>query len=191
LPFDEKETSMKYTLVRISLSAMTLLAAPGLLATDCFPAANNGYLVPFSMVTLKNFSWGSQYASYVKGNMAISVTNTLSEKGITLSSSQETQLFSDRIFAVPTWNGFVNQPFSVNYPDTVAVSVSNVTNTYSRPINPDPSAIAGGAVTLLSYGRTTIFGVSCNATTGELYGAASSDTFVVITFGTPQAPGQF
>jgi hypothetical protein len=185
---------MKNTLVRISLSAMTLLglAAPGLLAADCFPSASDGSWVQFSMVTLKNFSGGSQYASYVKGTMTASNTNTWYEKGITLDSGPQKHLFSDRTFPITPWygTGTPNQPFSLYYPDTIAVTVSNVKNPYSQPMNPGPIDTSGGAVTLVSYGRTTIFGVSCNAATGELYGAASSDTFVVITLGTPQAPGK-
>jgi hypothetical protein len=178
---------MKQTLVRTSLSAMTLLglAAPGLLAADCFPTGSDGSVVQFSMVTLKNFSGVGQYASYVKSTMNIYNTNTWYDKGVTLRTGQQTQLFSDRTFPLGT---NLNQPFSIFSPDTVAITASNVKPTYSQPM--DPAAIGGGSVTLgTSWGTTTIFGVACNATTGELYGAASNDTFVVITFGTAQAAG--
>jgi hypothetical protein len=181
---------MKNAFVQISLSAVTLLglAAPGVLSADCFPSAGNGYRVPFSMITLKNFNFGSQYASYASGMMDISNTNTWYATGTTLNSEgQVTQLFSDRIFP-DQYN--LQQPFNVLFPDAVGVSASNVKSTYSQPIGgpaPDPG---GGSVTLINGSRTTIFGVSCNAATGELYGAASADTFVVITFGPPQAPVQ-
>ena len=115
--------------------------------------------------------------------MSAANTNTWYETGITLNSSQVTHLFSDRIFP-DQYN--LPQPFNVLAPDVLTVSASNVKPTYSQPTNPgDPN---GGSLTLVSGSNVTIFGVSCNAATGELYGAASADTFVVIAFGTPQAP---
>ncbi len=171
---------MRNSLVRISVSAITLfgLAASGLPAATCFPSGADQSLVPFSMVTLKNFSWGSQYASFVKGTMTLfnSKANGLYSSGVTLNSGPAQQLFSDRAFSL----GYgLDQPFGIIYPDTIYLTASNVKSNYIRSIYDDP---AGGSVTVGS----TIIGLSCNAATGELYGAVGTDTFVVITFGSPQ-----
>ncbi|MGI8992582.1 MAG: hypothetical protein ACR2I2_23745 [Bryobacteraceae bacterium] len=92
---------MKNTLVRITLSLFTLfgLSGPGLLRADCVPTAPVGYTVPFSMVTLKNFSsGGSQYASYTTGSLTYT-SHSRFFVGTTLSSTGSQQLFSDRTFS--------------------------------------------------------------------------------------------
>jgi hypothetical protein len=167
------------------------MTATGLLrAADCIPSAPNGWMAPFSMVTLKNYAT-NQYASYAGGILYSSGSSTLLFHSETYSSDNNQQLFSDRGAEVdcppPGQLGFCSyQPFDINKADKLGVSL---TKSWSLIVGPGGGTSYSGTVTLESWGNGKInFPLTCDANTGILYGAIGSDTHVAVTIGTPFSP---
>jgi hypothetical protein len=191
--FPERRRYMKKTLVK-AISSITFLAmmGPGLLsAAECVPGAPNGWMAPFSMVTLKNYAT-NQYASYATGVLYSSSTSALFSQSETYSGSGNQQLFSDRgaeVNCPPAGQfGFCSyQPFDINKADKLGVSV---TKSSSFLIVPGGSGTSySGTVTLESWGNGKItFPLTCDANTGILYGAIGNDSHVAITIGLPFSP---
>jgi hypothetical protein len=177
---------MKKTLIRIPLSLFTLfgLTVPGLLRADCVPTAPVGYTVPFSMVSLKNFSsGGSQYASYTTGALTYTA-HSVFFLGTTLSSSGNQQLFSDRTLLLNCSPFCQNQPFSIDNADLLGVAISDG-SFLSFPVRPASISVT---FTLQSWGNgTETFTAACDATSGELSITSGSGMYLM-TFGTPQRP---
>jgi hypothetical protein len=172
-----------------SLSLLPVFAmSSGMLSADCLPSAPSGYTAPFTMVTLKNYAT-NQYASYAHGLFTTSDNTSLFVRSETYSSSGATQLFSDRGFD-ENCSGLIctYQPFDANKADSLGVSITKtsyaITGSGSGPTY-------SGTLTLESWGNTKInFTLTCDATTGILYGRLGGDSHVVITIGTPVAPPQ-
>ena len=173
-------------LLGVPILSLTLfsIALPGLLNADCLPSAPTGYTVPFSLVTLKDFSSsGNQYASWVKGSLTITNTNTLFYSGIMLASSGNQQFFSDRTAAVCA-GCFERQPFDIHQTDQLGVSIARG---YSV-LNPANNGVIVLTLTLQSWGNTKETATAtCDPTSGELYYTSSSGSGL-ITLGTPEAP---
>ena len=170
--------------IAIAVLALTTITAAGLLNADCLPSAPTNYKVPFSLVTLKNFnSGGSQYASWVKGSLTITNVNTFIYSGITLASSGNQQLFSDR--TSPVCNDcYEAQPFTVFQPDELGVSISRGDSLFA-PANNGKIFLT---LTLQSWGNAKEqYTATCDATSGELYYTRSTGSGL-ITFGTPEPP---
>jgi len=193
--FPERRKHMTKTLVKaLSLVGVTFLGvtAPGLLsAAECIPSAPNGWMAPFSMVTLKNFAT-NQFASYTGGILyGSSSSSGFLFHSETYSSDNNQQLFSDRMAQVdcppPGQLGFCsNQPFDINKADKLGVSL---TKSWSLLIGPGSATSYSGTVTLESWGNgKSTFPLTCDANTGILYGAIGSDTHVAVTIGTPFSP---
>ncbi|MBV9267028.1 MAG: hypothetical protein JO061_12735 [Acidobacteriaceae bacterium] len=174
---------MKLNFARISSTLLALLGMtlPAMLRADCLPSAPNGYYVPYSLVTLKNYTSGNQFASYSTGTLQASSHSVgFFEFVETLSSTRNQQLFSDR-FDTKGCDGIIctYQPFAVDRADQLGVSISRTT------LLGHPGAI-NGTFTLESWGNATeSFTGTCDATTGSLTGTLNGNTFVVVTFGTP------
>ena len=173
---------MKRTLLSLfTLFGVTVSTVFG----DCIPTAPVGYTVPFSMVSLKNFSsGGSQYASYTTGSLTYT-SHSLFFVGTTLSSTGNQQLFSDRTFPIDCGGLFcLNQPFNLNAADQLGVSISDG-SLLVFPIRPASIEVT---FTLESWGnaQSTVTG-TCDATSGELSMTSSSNMYLM-TFGTPQPP---
>ena len=178
---------MKKTLVRIPLSLLTLfgLVTPSLVHADCVPTAPVGYTVPFSMVSLKNFSsGGSQYASYTTGSLVYTAHSPFFS-GTTLSSSGNQSLFSDRTFRIDCGGLFcLNQPFNIQAPDKLGLAISDGT-LLTFPVKPASISVT---FTLESWGNVrSTSTATCDATSGELY-VSTATGMDVITLGTPQPP---
>jgi hypothetical protein len=177
---------MKKTLVRIPLSLLTLLGliTPGLLSAACIPSAPVGYTVPFTMVTLKNFSsGGSEYVSYTTGRLTYTSHNYFFS-GITLASTGNQQLFSDRTFQIHCSPFCENQPFNINNADLLGVSISDG-SILTFPVKPATISVT---FTLQSWGNGQgTATATCDATSGELY-ITSSAQMDLMTFGTPEPP---
>lgn len=90
------------------------------------PTAPAGYTVPYSMVSLKNFSsGGSQYAAYTTSRLTYTSLSTFFS-GTTLSGSGGRQLFSDRTFSIDCGPLFCSQqPFNLNAADQLGVAISD------------------------------------------------------------------
>jgi hypothetical protein len=175
--------SMKKTL--LSLFTLFGVAMPSLLGAECIPTAPVGYTVPFSMVTLKNFSsGGSQYASYTTGRLNYT-SHSYFFAGTTLSSTGNQQLFSDRTFPIDCGTFFCSQqPFNLNNADQLGVSISDG-SVLTFPVKPASISVT---FTLESWGNGKISSTAtCDATSGELY-ITSPTTMYVMTFGTPEPP---
>jgi hypothetical protein len=177
-----KKGSLKRNRNHLSVAALVMLL-PSFLNATCIPSAPAGYTVPFSLVTLKN----NQHASYASGVLTISDAHNLFESFTTLSATKVPQLFSDRFVPVTCRPGALcgpgDQPFDINQADQLGVTITET----SRGI--PVSTTINVTLTLESWGNGTgTFSGTCDASTGELYGTYSDDNFVVITFGTPEAP---
>ena len=178
---------MKNRLFRIPLSLLTLLGMtmPALLRADCIPTAPVNYTVPFTLVSLKNFSsGGSQYASYTTGSLTYT-THSIFFSGTTLSGTNAQQLFSDRTFPIDCGPLFCSQqPFNLNAADKLGVSISDG----ALLIFPVKPASISVTFTLESWGNgQETFTGTCDATSGELV-MTSSQNMYLMTFGTPQPP---
>jgi hypothetical protein len=185
-----KGKEMKSILVK-SLYLVTVfgMTTSGVLrAAECLPSAPNGWTAPFTMVTLKNYAT-NQYASYVGGSSTVSNTNNFFSYSETYSSSGNPQLFSDRTAKVNCGGLFCpSQPFDINQADQLGVSVTKSSSIIIVP-GGSGSPSYSATVTLQSWGNGRItFPLTCDATTGILYGAIGSDTHVAITTGTPVSP---
>lgn len=176
-----KTVTMSHRRTAMSVLMLSTIAVPGLLQADCLPSAPTNYTVPFSLVTLKNFSsGGNQYASWVQSSLTITNTKTLFFSSITLASSGNQQLFSDR---TTNCGEFSCQPFDINQPDQLGVSISR-----SYSLNSSTNGVIYVTLTLQSWGNAKeTFTGTCDATSGELY-YTSNTGMGVITFGTPQPP---
>jgi hypothetical protein len=173
-----------------SLPFMTVfgMGALGLLrAADCVPDAPNGFYASFSMVTQRNFNSGNPYASYTKGTLNVSNNNSLLFYSETYSGSNNTQLFSDRQAGegctgiICSW-----QPFDIHQADLLGVSI---TKSHSLIIGGGSGPSYSATITLQSWGNGKItFPLTCDATTGILYGTLDSFSHVAITIGTPLSP---
>jgi hypothetical protein len=182
---------MMKTLVKaVCLVTFSGMTAPGLLrAAECIPSAPDGWMAPFSMIMLKNYL-ANQYASYAGGRLYRSSTSSpLGFHAETYSGSDNQQLFSDRGAQVdcppPGKFGICSyQPFDIHKADKLGVSL---TKNWSFGAGPGGVTISySGTVTLESWGNGKItFPLTCDATTGILYGAMGSDTHVAVTIGTP------
>jgi hypothetical protein len=169
----------------VSLFALFSVAVPGLFGAECIPTAPVGYTVPFSMVTLKNFSsGGSQYASYTTGHLTYTSHSWLF-LGTTLSSTGNQQLFSDRTFKIDCGPLFCsNQPFNINNADQLGVAISDG-SFLTFPVKPASISVT---FTLESWGNTqSTSTATCDATSGELYITSPSNGYL-ITLGTPEPP---
>lgn len=178
---------MKNTIIRIPLTLLTLFSfsATGLLRADCVPTAPVGYTVPFSMVTLKNFSsGGSQYASYTTGSLTYTAHNFFFA-GTTLSSSNNQTLFSDRTFKIDCGGLFCsNQPFNLDAADKLGIAISDG-SLLTFPVKP---ASINVTFTLQSWGNgQSTSTATCDAASGELY-ISTPTQMDIITLGTPQPP---
>src|SRR5215469_8696312 len=104
---------------------LALVSGPGaeslLNAADCLPSASAGSSAPFTMITLNNYASGIPFATYTTGAFSISITHFLFGSAETFSSGGSTQLFSNRY---SNCGGLCEQPFSVNQPNNVGVSVT-------------------------------------------------------------------
>jgi len=177
---------MKSTMFRISSSVLALIgmAIPPMLRADCLPSGPNGYIVPFSLVTLKNFNSGGEFASYSNGTLTISSKSGQYFSEVeTLSGADYGQLFSDR-YDYEKCEGLScnEQPFAVDQADRLGVSISR--NTVLGRVGPIEVTF-----TLESWGNNTeSFVGSCDATTGSLTGTLNGNTNVLTSFGTPYNP---
>jgi hypothetical protein len=167
-----------------SLFTLVAFTVPTLLRADCVPTAPVGYTVPFSMVSLKNFSsGGSQYASYSTGNLTYTAHSRFF-LGTTLSSTSNQQLFSDRTFQINCSPFCENQPFNINNADQLGVSISDG-GFLTFPAKPASISVT---FTLQSWGNSQYtYTGSCDATSGELF-LTSPQNMYLITFGTPVPP---
>lgn len=173
--------------VKSALSLLTLIsfAAPGLVRADCVPSVPTGTIIPFSVVTLRNFSsGGTEFAGYATGSVtpqtAIYIGPYLGSVG-----SPE-MLFSDRTFSLPCkGSGFCiapQQPFSLSSPDNMKLTI--VDN------HAAPGATSFLEVGLSSQSLGTLSGAAtCDAASGELY-FPTSVGMNVISFGIPIPPAQ-
>ena len=137
------------------------------------------------MVSLKTFSsGGSQYASYTTGSLTYTA-HSFFFSGITLSSTGNQQLFSDRTFKIDCGPLFCsNQPFSINNADQLGVAISDG-SVLTFPIQPASISVT---FTLESWGNAqSTSTATCDATSGELYITTPSNMYL-ITLGTPQPP---
>ena len=146
---------------------------------DCVPPVQPGWVVPFTMVTLSNDS-SYRAASYTTGYLtgyAQPFTFTSSWSG-----DKSTQLLSDR---VGPGNGLVSQPFDVNQPSYIGLTVAR------GLIVVGGNFVYGTQITLTQDGSNTryTFQGSCDAT-NLLHGVATVNAWVsmgvLITFGTPE-----
>jgi hypothetical protein len=172
--------------VKSALSLLTLIsfAAPGLVRADCVPSVPAGTIIPFSVVTLRNYSsGGNEYAGYATG----SLTPTATFLGPELSNvGSPEMLFSDRTFSLPCSGPGVcfapQQPFSINSPDPMQLTIT------------DNHAVAGRfpifTVTVYSPSLGYLSGRgTCDAASGEVYFPTSAG-MNVISLGTPIPPAQ-
>ena len=166
----------------LSLAIVLGMGAQGLLnAADCLPSASSGEQAFFTMVTLKNYASGNPYASYVAGLFDISSSSSVFGGAETFSSSGSTELFSNRQ-ANEGCHGLICawQPFDINQANSVGVSV---TKNWSIFINGGAVSYSG-TLTGSVYGSKT-FPLTCDATTGILYGNIDSHTHVAVTTNAP------
>lgn len=166
------------------LPAAFLTLLPTFLQADCIPSSPSGYTVPFKLVTLKQ----DHYASYATGTLTISESSGVLDWNTTLSATHVPQLFSERFIpSCPGSSGIClnQQPFDIYQADQLGVSIDKAT-----VVGPKGETTSINVTfTLESWGNgKESFAASCNASTGELYGTFDSNTFAVISFGTPEAP---
>lgn len=180
---------MKSTLAKSFSLVMSFgIATSGLLsAADCLPPSPSGWYAPFTMVTLKNYA-SNQYASYTTGIYWASNSSNFFSSSETFSATQLPQLFSDRTAQINCGQLFCSsQPFDINQADKLGVSVTK-NNSYII-LNGGSGVSYSATLTLESWGNGKMtFPLTCDATTGVLYGTIGSDTHVAITTGTPVSP---
>jgi hypothetical protein len=176
----QKEEKVKRILMTLSsILSVVGMGTQGLLnAADCLPSTPDGWRVPFTMMTLSNYAT-NPYASYVNDSFSASRHDSLMYHSETFASQSSQRLLSNQC---ETWDRTVCvQPFYINRSDYVTVSV---TKNWSALINPIPTYSA--TLTLGAVGAAKItFPLTCDATTGILYGSTGGDTHVAITTGTP------
>lgn len=169
----------KSTLVNsLSLAIVLGTGTPGLLHADCLQSGSSGAYASFTMVTLKDYASSNPYASFVTGLFGTLSSSSLFSSSETYSTSGSPQLFSDRYAC--TGGQFCVQPFDINQPNSVGVSV---TKSWFFSLN-GPVVSYSGVLTGSVYGKIT-FPLTCDATTGILYGNIDSSTHVAITTGAP------
>jgi hypothetical protein len=162
----------------LSFAIVLGTGAQGLLHADCLQSGSSGAYASFTMVTLKNYASNNPYASFVAGTFDTSSGSSLFGGSETYSTSGGTQLFSD-LYAC-TGGLFCVQPFDINQSKSVGVSV---TKSWFFSLN-GPVVSYSGTLTGSVYGKIT-FPLTCDATTGILYGNIDSSTHVAITTGAP------
>lgn len=168
--------------------AVVLTQLPTFLQADCVPSGATGDVVPFTLVALKN----NQIADYATGSLTISNTNIpySVDQDRTLSATHVPQLFSDRTaYYDPGCTGIClagsYQPFNVFQADQLGVSVSEST---TLTLASGLTTSINVTLTLESWGGGKQSFTGTCAATGQLYGTFDSNTFEVITFGTPEPP---
>ena len=171
---------MKWIFVRsISLVTVWGMGTQGLLrAAECVPDAPDGFVAPFTMVTMRNYGI-HQFTGYEQGFYTAQNFFGATVSSVTYSGGG-TELFSDKQDDCATF--LCTQPFDANQGLVVGVSV---TRTKLHIIGSSPSYT--GTLTLWNNSKIT-FPLTCDATTGILYGTIGNDTHVAITTGTPVAP---
>jgi len=177
-------TFAKYLAVAVLMTQL-----PTFLRADCVPSGTTGDVVPFTLVTLKN----NQVASYATGALVISNNDIPASinQSRTLSATEIPQLFSDRTaYYAPGCTSDIcldgsYQPFNVFQADHLGV---NVTESTTFTLGTGLKTSINVTLTLESWGNGKQSFTGTCASTGDLYGTFDSNTFAVITFGTPGPP---
>ena len=173
--------NQKFTRVLLYLLTPAGLMTPNSLRADCVPSAPNGYTVPFTMTTLKNYAMGEASATYATGWLTANNSSFI-EVGIGWSGTNIPQLFSNRYVQAGCGLFSCSQPFDISQADKLGVSIFDGYSLFS------PQHAIKVTLTFESQGNAQTFPGACDATTGELYGAGGGNTFVTIAFGAPQPP---